>query len=379
MSDDSSISIGPFITNLRAALSGVEESTLRDAFDEYDTNGNGDLDPSELRLVLKSLGFNVTARELESIVDFFDTDHSGTVSFEEMRTFARTESNNDSKDDDLGMMMNKLRGALLGFGDDALMKMFIDPAKAKNLGSSRPSSSDLIELSAEEFLDAMHSIGLKDTRLREARGLLLRMDSSNDGFVSYEELESFLGQKRFTEGVRLVLEKSAKFLRSRGTSLQRALMKRDDSTDDISSSDQVDGIVTSATLKRVLVDRLKFPLDTAQLDAICQMADLDGNGECDIEEVLYLAGETFNADELDIEEIQQDEVKGVNALGAAAFEDLDLITSDSVCLDQENLENLNPPSPPPLLLLLLPLQQWKQRRMIHLLHQVKYHLINLQS
>ena len=64
------VSLGPFITNLRAALSGVEESTLRDAFDQYDTNGTGDLDPSELRLVLKSLGFNVSARELDNIVDF---------------------------------------------------------------------------------------------------------------------------------------------------------------------------------------------------------------------------------------------------------------------------------------------------------------------
>jgi Ca2+-binding EF-hand superfamily protein len=322
------VSLGPFITNLRAALSGVEESTLRDAFDQYDTNGTGDLDPSELRLVLKSLGFNVSARELDNIVDFFDTDHSGTVSFEEMRTFARSESSENI--DELGLMMNRLRGALLGFGDDSLMKMFINPSKAKSLGSNKPSPSDLIELSAEEFLDAMHSLGLKDTRLREAKGLLLRMDSSNDGYVSYDELESFLGQKRFTEGVRLVLEKSARFLRSRGTSLQRALMKKEEGDDG-----PIDGTVTTATLKRVLVDRLKFPLDNAQLDAICQMADLDGNGECDIEEVLYLAGETFDPEDLDAEETHTDDVQGVNALGATAFEDLDLITCDSVCSFQE--------------------------------------------
>lgn len=333
---DSNISIGPFISNLRAALSGVEETTLRDAFDQYDTNGGGDLDPSELRLVLKSLGFNVSLRELDNIVDFFDTDHSGTVSFEEMRTFACSENNDIN--DELGLMMNRLRGALLGFGDDALMKMFIDPTKAKSLGSNKPTSSDLIELSAEEFLDAMHSLGLKDTRLREAKGLLLRMDSSNDGYVSYEELESFLGQKRFTEGVRLVLEKSARFLRSRGTTLQRALMKKEEGGDN--DGGMVNGAVTTATLKRVLVDRLKFPLDNAQLDAICQMADLDGNGECDIEEVLYLAGETYNADELDVEETHHDETQGINALGAAAFEDLDLITCDSICASaQETDEN----------------------------------------
>ena len=80
--------VGAVVGELRAHLAGVPREELRRAFDRYDGGGGGELDAFELRLALDSLGFAVSARDLGPVVDFFDSDGNGTVSFDEMVAFA---------------------------------------------------------------------------------------------------------------------------------------------------------------------------------------------------------------------------------------------------------------------------------------------------
>jgi len=57
--------------------------SLREAFIYIDKNGNGSLMPDEFRDVLAEHSFYATERELSSLMDKFDRDKDGKVSFSE--------------------------------------------------------------------------------------------------------------------------------------------------------------------------------------------------------------------------------------------------------------------------------------------------------
>ncbi|KAJ3236434.1 Centrin-3 [Chytriomyces hyalinus] len=58
---------------------------IRDVFNLFDTDGSASIDPSELRIVMRALGFNLTEEEVEEISKIFERepDEDESLSFEE--------------------------------------------------------------------------------------------------------------------------------------------------------------------------------------------------------------------------------------------------------------------------------------------------------
>ncbi|ORY15642.1 EF-hand [Rhizoclosmatium globosum] len=58
---------------------------IRDVFDLFDTDGSASIDPSELRIVMRALGFNLTQEEVLEITKWFDKDddEDEALSFDE--------------------------------------------------------------------------------------------------------------------------------------------------------------------------------------------------------------------------------------------------------------------------------------------------------
>jgi len=61
---------------------GMEEE-LREAFRLYDKEGNGYINVSDLRNILRQLDDNISEDELDEMIADIDTDGSGTVDFDE--------------------------------------------------------------------------------------------------------------------------------------------------------------------------------------------------------------------------------------------------------------------------------------------------------
>ncbi|XP_012810133.1 calcium-binding protein 1 isoform X3 [Xenopus tropicalis] len=74
--------MGPKLLAETADMIGVKE--LRDAFKEFDTNGDGEISMSELREAMKKLlGQQVGHRDIEDIIRDVDLNGDGQVDFEE--------------------------------------------------------------------------------------------------------------------------------------------------------------------------------------------------------------------------------------------------------------------------------------------------------
>jgi len=63
--------------------SGALEEELREAFRLYDKQGNGYINVSDLRDILRALDDKITEEELDEMIAEIDTDGSGTVDFDE--------------------------------------------------------------------------------------------------------------------------------------------------------------------------------------------------------------------------------------------------------------------------------------------------------
>ncbi|KAJ1560030.1 Centrin-1, partial [Cladochytrium tenue] len=65
-------------------LTAQQLHEIREVFDLFDTDGSGSIDPSELRIVMRSLGFHPTKEEVRQMAaEFVDDDGEVSLSFEE--------------------------------------------------------------------------------------------------------------------------------------------------------------------------------------------------------------------------------------------------------------------------------------------------------
>ncbi|XP_031567110.1 calmodulin-A-like [Actinia tenebrosa] len=107
--DESGINFDEFVDMMSYLEEGSEkdyEETLRKAFKKFDRDGSGYISPEELRYVVCNTGEKFSQSEAEELIDMFDVNKDGQLSWEEFVTFIKTsmlelEDNgqDDSQDD----------------------------------------------------------------------------------------------------------------------------------------------------------------------------------------------------------------------------------------------------------------------------------------
>ncbi len=68
--------------DLQAAFD-EREAEVRQAFDEFDKDGNGEIDLGEFRALVEALGLTMNPAKAEALFDEIDDDHSGLVGYDE--------------------------------------------------------------------------------------------------------------------------------------------------------------------------------------------------------------------------------------------------------------------------------------------------------
>ena len=77
------------------------ETTLREAFDLHDHNGNQSITSQELGNALRSVGKRLTEENVASLVRRADADHGGSLSFDDFKNFVGYAAEIEKRDDDI--------------------------------------------------------------------------------------------------------------------------------------------------------------------------------------------------------------------------------------------------------------------------------------
>jgi len=68
---------------IRDGMSKEEIDEIREAFNLFDTDGSGTIDPKELKDAMRSLGFEAKGQTIYQMISGIDKDGSGTIDFNE--------------------------------------------------------------------------------------------------------------------------------------------------------------------------------------------------------------------------------------------------------------------------------------------------------
>ena len=81
-------------------LTREQEHEIREAFDLFDTDGSGTIDMQELKVAMRSLGFEPKEGEVEKMVEEVDKDGSGAIEYGEFLEMMTSKfSTKDSKEE----------------------------------------------------------------------------------------------------------------------------------------------------------------------------------------------------------------------------------------------------------------------------------------
>ena len=70
----------------KPGLSEEQIEEIREAFNLFDTDHSGSIDYRELKAAMRALGFEVKKEELKKMITDIDADGSGSIEFHEVRT-----------------------------------------------------------------------------------------------------------------------------------------------------------------------------------------------------------------------------------------------------------------------------------------------------
>ena len=139
----------------KSGLSNDEVDEIRQAFDLFDTNGTGKIDPKELKAAMQSLGFDTKNPTIYTLIADLDTPEAaknGGVNF----------------DDFVGSINNKLGDKESKEGIHRIFELFIDDPNADTitLSSLKKIAQELGEnMSAEELKDMLERAFANGTEL----------------------------------------------------------------------------------------------------------------------------------------------------------------------------------------------------------------------
>ena len=139
----------------KSGLSNDEVDEIRQAFDLFDTNGTGKIDPKELKAAMQSLGFDTKNPTIYTLIADLDTPEAaknGGVNF----------------DDFVGSINNKLGDKESKEGIHRIFELFIDDPNADTitLSSLKKIAQELGEnMSAEELKEMLERASANGTEL----------------------------------------------------------------------------------------------------------------------------------------------------------------------------------------------------------------------
>jgi len=67
----------------RKPLTAQKRKEIKEAFDLFDTDGSGTIDPKELNVAMRALGFEMTPEQINQMIAEVDKDGSGTIDLDE--------------------------------------------------------------------------------------------------------------------------------------------------------------------------------------------------------------------------------------------------------------------------------------------------------
>ncbi|GMH66141.1 hypothetical protein TL16_g12683 [Triparma laevis f. inornata] len=157
----------PAKTYERPGLSEEEIEEIREAFNLFDTDGSGTIDPKELKAAMQSLGFEAKNQTIYQMIGDIDKDGSGEIDFEEFLDMMTAKMSDKDSREDIQKVFNL-------FDDDQTGQITLRNLKrvAKELGETM-SDAELLEM-------------------------IERADTDQDGEISPEEFYSIMTKKTFT-------------------------------------------------------------------------------------------------------------------------------------------------------------------------------------
>mgnify|MGYP000906212970 CR=1 FL=1 len=149
---------------VKPGLTEQEIMEIKEAFDLFDTDNSGNIDPKELKNAMISLGFEAKDHMIYQMINDLDADHNGKIEFKEF----------------LETMTARLSGK---DNEREIAKVFglLDDEKTGKIGIRN------LRKAVKELGETMD-----DSELQE---MIERADRDGDGFVTIEDLVIFMKKK----------------------------------------------------------------------------------------------------------------------------------------------------------------------------------------
>ncbi|EPR63420.1 centrin 2 [Toxoplasma gondii TgCatPRC2] len=150
----------------RPGLTEDEIEEIREAFNLFDTDGSGMIDPKELKAAMQSLGFETKNPTIYQMIADLDRDSGGPIDFEEF----------------LDAITAKLGDKESREGIQKIFSLFDDDRTGTiTLKNLKRVAKELGETMSED----------------ELREMLERADSNGDGEISFEDFYAIMTKKTF--------------------------------------------------------------------------------------------------------------------------------------------------------------------------------------
>ena len=214
------------VSKFRSVRKSVKDVQM--AFKEFDRNGDGSIDRSELTSALMSSGGNFTKQEVDVIFTAADIDGNGEIDYEEfIALMCPTASDIIEKFRSKYRNLNDVKAAFKRFdsnGDGALSKDELFSAMKSSGESYTEIEVDAIfslgdadgdgEITLEEFINMMSpsaaTVVMKLSKtfknISDVKEAFKKIDSNCDGLLSKEEMMSSSGNKFDSEEINAIFE-----------------------------------------------------------------------------------------------------------------------------------------------------------------------------
>eukprot|EP00943_MAST-04B_sp_MAST-4B-sp1_P004860 g4860.t1 len=248
----------------RLATTWTGDKDFRKVFHKLDEDDTGVLSRRKFKDGLEDLGFELTSREFERVLDRFDTDGDGEVSYKEFVSFLKNRYDSFKP---IEKLKKRLRDRLndMSGSKKAMWRTF------RNLDLNGNGYIDKVE-----FKDGLKDLGFNLTS-SEATDVMQYFDFHADGRISYEEFVAFLEGDDATN-VNNTQKKKEYGGDSKGTgplmySLRRAFRKQwadgKDAHEIFESADlDMEGVLTPRKVFRILRDKFDISLSEDNKDEL---------------------------------------------------------------------------------------------------------------